>query len=255
MIGIALVLAALAIADLVSGGLAGQPVSVCRSIMGLIISLVIVVMGGYCYEFNWVVLVGTAVYSVVVVGGWLTIKTLAADDNDRKKPQLALAWLGVFFLVTLFLTPFWPGQLMPVIEQWVSKFPFTLSERWEPVDVFTYIGVILFLSAPANSIVRLTLTVVGTDWRKSQKKLRGGRLIGVLERWLIFGLATAGEPTAAALIVSAKSLLRFPELNRAGVESDVNQDQPAEVDIVTEYFLLGSLLSWSLALFPALMFV
>ena len=61
---------------------------------------------------------------------------------------------------------------------------------------------------------------------------------------MIFSLGLAGEPTAAALIVSAKSLLRFPELSRA-----------SEIDAVTEYFLLGSLASWGLALLFVLLLV
>jgi hypothetical protein len=66
------------------------------------------------------------------------------------------------------------------------------------------------------------------------------------------------ELTAASLIISAKSLLRFPELlNRVARSDDAESSAvsaPAEVDLVTEYFLLGSLLSWSLALAPALLF-
>ena len=193
--------------------------------------------------------------AAAAVSVWLFLKPVTVKPGGFRKPQFALVWIGLILGATFLLTPLWPTQLVGGIEQWLSKIPTNVSKGWNPVNVFTYIGVILFLSAPANSIVRLTLTVVGTDWRKSQEKLRGGRLIGVLERWLIFGLATAGEPTAAALIVSAKSLLRFPELNRAGTDSNADSDQPAEVDIVTEYFLLGSLLSWSLALFPSLLFI
>lgn len=62
----------------------------------------------------------------------------------------------------------------------------------------------------------------------------------------------AGEPTAAALIVSAKSLLRFPEISRTTSATD--RTGVAEVDAVTEYFLLGSLVSWLLALAPVLLF-
>jgi hypothetical protein len=120
-----------------------------------------------------------------------------------------------------------------------------------------FAGVVLFLGSTSNAIVRAALTAAGTDWRSSQTRLRGGRLLGVLERWLIFTLAVAGELTAASLIISAKSLLRFPELSRVARSDDGGDSAdsaPAEVDLVTEYFLLGSLLSWTLALVPALLF-
>lgn len=68
----------------------------------------------------------------------------------------------------------------------------------------------------------------------------------MIERWMIFALALAGEPTAAALIVSAKSLLRFPELSKTA--ESTHDDAGVDIDAVTEYFLLGSLASWALAL-------
>jgi len=260
MIGIALILTAFAIADLVAGGLAGQPMSPNRSKWGLLAGILIILLGGFCYDFHWSLSVITAGFAAVAIGMWLFIKTDNPNkkdkpsNNDVRMSKYALVWVSVVLVATLLLTPIWPSLLKTDIANWLGKLPLSLPKEWEPVHVFVYIGVMLFLSAPANAIVRISLTVAGTNWRKSQQKLRGGRLIGVLERWLIFGLATAGEPTAAALIVSAKSLLRFPELSRAGANSEASPGQPLEVDFVTEYFLLGSLLSWTLALFPALLF-
>lgn len=72
---------------------------------------------------------------------------------------------------------------------------------------------------------------------------------------MIFALSVAGEPTAAALIISAKSLLRFPELNSASRGSTERGDSVPNVDVVTEYFLLGSLTSWFLALALAGLFL
>lgn len=84
--------------------------------------------------------------------------------------------------------------------------------------------------------------------------------IGPLERWLIFGLALAGQPTAAALVISAKSLIRFPELQSKGghrravdISAESNARGPVQqIDELTEYFLIGSLLSWLIALLAAL---
>ena len=103
------------------------------------------------------------------------------------------------------------------------------------------------------------LAMAGTAIEGGERRLQGGRYIGAIERLLIFGLAAAGEPTAAALVVSAKSILRFPELSRAARREDLrdaggmpagDDDRPitADVDVIPEYFLLGSLVSWALAL-------
>ena len=64
-------------------------------------------------------------------------------------------------------------------------------------------------------------------------------MIGPLERLLIIGFVVAGQPMTAALVVTAKSLLRYPELRS---HDDV------DVHAVTEYVLIGSLMSWAVAL-------
>ena len=65
------------------------------------------------------------------------------------------------------------------------------------------------------------------------EQLKGGRLLGPMERVLILGLGLAGQLTAAAIVIAAKGLLRWPEL----------QSKPEQVRIhrLTEYFLVGQL--------------
>lgn len=53
----------------------------------------------------------------------------------------------------------------------------------------------------------------------------------------------ADELTAIGFVVSAKAFLRFPEIRAS--EKDIDE--------VTEYFLIGSATSWTLALLPALL--
>ena len=60
-----------------------------------------------------------------------------------------------------------------------------------------------------------------------------------------------GQPTAAALVISAKGLLRFPELNDLrGRSDDASGSGSRRIDEVTEYLLVGSLMSWIVALAP-----
>ena len=62
-------------------------------------------------------------------------------------------------------------------------------------------------------------------------------------------------PLAGAVVVAtAKGILRFPELQAAREraievvgEGRHAADTPSQVDIITEYFLVGSLTSWLLA--------
>jgi len=106
-------------------------------------------------------------------------------------------------------------------------------------ELLLVLGGAVVLLATANVLVRGVLLATGVELPQAEGELRGGHLIGPLERLLIYGLALAGQWTGAALIASAKSLLRFPELTR--------EDQ-ARIHTVTEYFLLGSLTSWLVAL-------
>ena len=105
-------------------------------------------------------------------------------------------------------------------------------------DSFLAVGVAVFLAvlltAPANWVIRQLLTNIravasgGTDG--------AGRWIGILERLLIFLLVLGDEAGAAALVVAAKAILRFPE---------ISGDEP---HLGAEYVLIGSLSSWLLAI-------
>lgn len=98
-----------------------------------------------------------------------------------------------------------------------------------------------------NVIVRLILSGTGTvspamtrTVDPDEPMLKGGRLLGPMERLMILGLGMAGNLTAAAIVVAAKGLLRFPELSSRRDQERLHQ--------LTEYFLVGSFASWLIAL-------
>lgn len=118
------------------------------------------------------------------------------------------------------------------------------------------VGVLLVNIATANMIVRLVLVSIGAvrpiDPARVDPpvgpaaELRGGRLLGPMERLLIVGLGLAGQVTAAGLVIAAKGILRFPELQAK--RSDTEEVTGVGIDAVTEYFLVGSFTSWLFAL-------
>ncbi|MBF4605565.1 hypothetical protein [Curtobacterium sp. VKM Ac-2884] len=69
----------------------------------------------------------------------------------------------------------------------------------------------------------------------STVRLKGGRLIGPIERLLLAGFAVAGAFPVVAALIAAKGIVRFPEIRR---ETSGYQ---------AEYFLIGSLVSWAMA--------
>lgn len=98
-----------------------------------------------------------------------------------------------------------------------------------------------------NVVVRLVLAATGTvnparhgQVDDPEMQLKGGRLLGPMERVFILGLALGGQVTAASIVVAAKGLLRFPELSS-------KRDQE-RIHLLTEYFLVGSFVSWLVAL-------
>ena len=72
--------------------------------------------------------------------------------------------------------------------------------------------------------------------------LKGGRLIGPLERVFVFAMMLAAAYTLVAAVFAAKGIVRFPEISR-----DDGSGSRAE------YFLVGSMVSWGLALAGALL--
>jgi len=75
-----------------------------------------------------------------------------------------------------------------------------------------------------------------------------GKMIGYLERIIVFFLLVHGQYTAISFVIAAKSIMRFPEINdsiRSGNEK--NKSAPAE------YYLIGTLLSMASVFVVALL--
>jgi hypothetical protein len=87
---------------------------------------------------------------------------------------------------------------------------------------------------PAAGIIRRLLDSVDLSDSKAIPPPGLGRWIGRFERSLIVLLMIASAPTAVGLVVTAKSILRFPE---------ITGDDPA---MKPEYVLVGSLSSWTI---------
>lgn len=122
---------------------------------------------------------------------------------------------------------------------WPHRLEDTILARWPVPDVTVALGAVLLQLVTANLLVRLVLDAIGVPAATNEKKLKGGRLLGPMERVFIVGLGAVGQTTAAAIVVAAKGLLRFPEL-QAGTRAG-----PSDI---TEYFLIGSFGSWLIGL-------
>ena len=117
-----------------------------------------------------------------------------------------------------------------------------------PDRLLMIVGVVLLQLVTGNQLVRLVLgsvdAVKPAGEPQASDRLKGGRLLGPMERLLILGLGLAGQLAAATAVVAAKSIIRFPEINA----QKARENGQIGIDDITEYFLVGSFASWIVAL-------
>ncbi|WP_102193091.1 hypothetical protein [Microbacterium aurantiacum] len=121
------------------------------------------------------------------------------------------------------------------------------EHTWRPVD--SAVQPVPVLSAPQAIVPTAdpaigdpadgaaTAAAVPTAAPDPRSGFKGGRLIGPLERIIVLLLTLAGAYPVLAAMLAAKGIVRFPEISRDG-----------ESGARAEYFLVGSLVSWVMAL-------
>lgn len=178
-----------------------------------------------------------------VVVGWVTAEDHAREHERRHGLAIAVLATGV---VATILFSGWTSSAGGAIASWLERVHVPALEHTHPDRFLLLLGLALVQLSTGNRLVRLVLASVGALRKPSSPqpadRLRGGRLLGPMERLFILGLGLAGQVTAAGIVIAAKGLIRWPELQATPA------DQRVGVDEVTEYFLVGSFTSWLLAL-------
>lgn len=157
-----------------------------------------------------------------------------ARRNGPSKVRLLLLFFGSVLILwgtigeVFFEEPLLSPNLTIVsaLHAYLGAFP------WQ--KLFLILNAILLSTSEYNLIIRLVLSKLGAepklekDGSRDQKEFKAGRIIGALERMLILILFMGGNTGAVGLVITAKGLIRFPELK--------DRD-------FAEYFLVGTLLS------------
>ncbi len=90
---------------------------------------------------------------------------------------------------------------------------------------------------PTNILIRETFKLFNIKFEKAKNELlNAGKLIGILERWLILLFIFLDQYEAIGFLIASKSILRY---NPKPDENDFNK---------TEYVLVGTLLSFFIAI-------
>ena len=209
-------------------------------LFGVLLFAFLVVAAGADSAWVLCVAVVTGLGLFVFVVASARALNLQGGPAATRSRQVALAAMGVslaLLLVTAGRTSL-PGGLL------LRGYDGLAIDSLGPLpfgDLFLVLGLFLFQLASANIVVRIILDGVGVPPEASELQIKGGRLLGPLERLFILGLGLAGQVTAASIVIAAKGILRYPEL--AASTGDLQAARRH-----AEYILVGSFLSWLIAM-------
>jgi hypothetical protein len=180
--------------------------------------------------------IGSAAWAVVPIGlvllvAWILLTPVGIVQTDRPWP---VAVLAVAALVALAVPQ--PSVNRGWLVRWYESLD-VASLADVSVEQFVFgAACVVFLIETANIIVRLMLIGTGPSVIATEKTLKGGRILGPIERVFILAMALAGHYGALSAVVAAKGILRFPEISRDRAGGSR-----------AEYVLVGSFVSWALA--------
>jgi hypothetical protein len=234
--GVAVLLIAVGIADLCRRAVRAAWLPL---VIGPVTVLACATLGALWHGGDVLLLVLAA--TAAVVWEWLCLRSESSGGQQA-------APLAVFAgaLVLLIALSGWSSAVKGLIARWSAWVQLPLNHV-TPTRLLMIVGVVLVQFATGNQLVRLVLGSVGAvrpaGEPQPSDRLKGGRLLGTMERLLILSLGVGGQVAAASAVVAAKGIIRFPELS-----AQKNRNGDVGIDEVTEYFLVGSFTSWLLAL-------
>jgi hypothetical protein len=210
------------------------PASVSRAVGAVIVGILGTVAVAALSGASSGQVLAVAAVSLVVLGLWVGF-----DYSQLKAaPGLPLAWMAAVLAVLFALG----GSVDPIsgpLERWYGQLGFGFVATIA-IDQFVLgLGAVLFMTASGNRVVRLTLDAAGISWQRSESAHPGGRVLGPLERLIVFAIVLAGDLAAAAIVITGKGLLRFPEIR--------DESRDPGPDAATEYFLIGTFTSLVIA--------
>lgn len=149
-------------------------------------------------------------------------------------------WL---FVVDQLLHLFVLGSVL----YWLSPFQIDLDILWSEKNLLL-ITFLVFVTYVSGILMRMLLAPYIDEVAKDDPTGEGGSLknagtyIGMLERLFVFGFILMQQWAAIGLLIAAKSVFRFGDLNKGKNRK------------LTEYVLIGTLLSFGLAILSGLFY-
>lgn len=269
MSGLALLLVGVGLADLVRSLLTRDPVPDTakgakrtrlrrgRVLPGAVGAGAVLVLAAVCGLLTTAAGAGLIVLAAGSVAIWAVLADRAL--HARSSGHLLALTVLVGMLGAQVLLSGWAAPVGGLLADWLGWARLPWSPPPSAERVLLLAGLLLVQLSTGNVVVRLVLTSIGamkpegdpapqsSDETQPSEALKGGRLLGPLERVFILGLGLAGQVAAAGMVIAAKGLIRWPELKAKSEERD-ETGGGSGIDAVTEYFLVGSFVSWLVAL-------
>ena len=152
------------------------------------------------------------------------LKLYAQKETNRSK--WFLLDQAFHFIIILVLWYVWFNPVLDT-QQWLDN-----------IDVWIYITALFFITQVAGIVIQILMS----KWSKAlnensdESLSSAGKYIGILERLFVFTFVVTGKWEAIGFLLAAKSVFRFGDLKES-------KDRK-----LTEYILIGTLLSFSIAL-------
>lgn len=105
-----------------------------------------------------------------------------------------------------------------------------------------YFTAIVFITFPTSTLIKIVISKWTPDPsdKENESLQHAGKYIGILERLFVFAFVLTGHWEAVGFLIAAKSVFRFGDLKES---RDLK---------LTEYILIGTLLSFGIAIFTGL---
>ncbi|MFX0556777.1 DUF3307 domain-containing protein [Maribacter sp. CXY002] len=143
--------------------------------------------------------------------------------------------------------PFFIDQILHVVLIYVCSFYMKLPghtiELFQEIN-WSIVLAVVFVTFPSSVIIGKLLEPMSDQINTDHKSLpNAGKYIGIIERLFVLIFILAGRWDAIGLLITAKSVFRFNDLKESNNRK------------LTEYILIGTLLSFGLALLSGLLYM
>lgn len=228
-IALGLLLGALGVADLVRRPGDHRAALDRPAIAGTVFIVLGLVLAGAGWHATWLAPLGVLIVLLWLWGQW-------------RQNLIALAGTALALLTVLIFGQYLRWYDAP-ISGWYNSLEVPGLNAVSFEQAVLGLGAVLFLLQSSNVVVRVVLGEAGPQVLAQENLIKGGRIIGPLERVFIFAMALIGQYAAAAALIAAKGIVRFPE---------ISQDE--KLGFRAEYFLVGSFASWAMSFGFVLLF-